>query len=93
MSIYLGNLSVKQMCERLGIECTEQIAEMETKREHKADVEYGTDKWHCFDIPFEVVCGTHEIATVWYELLSPVADQMKEPIRFSEIPKNDTDEH
>ena len=71
MSIYLGNLSAKEMCERLGIECTEQIADMELARERKADVKSGTDKWHCFDIPFEVVCGTR---------------QMKQPIRFSVVP-------
>ena len=86
MSIYLGNLSAKEMCERLGIECTEQIADMELAREQKADVKSGTDKWHCFDIPFEVVCGTREVAMVWYDILSPMEKQMKQPIRFSVVP-------
>lgn len=86
MSIYLGNLSAKQMCERLGVEYTEQIADMEIAREQMARVKSGTDKWHCFDIPFEVVCGTKEVAYVWYDLLSPVEKQMKEPIRFSVVP-------
>ena len=87
MSIYLGNLTAKQMCERLGIEYTEQIADMELAREHNADVKSGVDKWHCFDIPFEVVCGTREVAQVWFDILSPVESQMKEPIRFSVVPK------
>lgn len=86
MSIYLGNMSAQQMCERLGIEYTEQIAEMELAREPNAHVKGGVDKWHCFDIPFEVVCGTREVAQVWYELLSPVAEKMKCPIRFSVVP-------
>lgn len=83
MNIYLGNLSARQLCERLGIDYTDQIADMELAREQKADVKKNTDKWHCFDIPFEISCGTREVAMVWRDLLSPFQEQMKDTIRIS----------
>ena len=81
--IFLGNLSTKQMCNRLGIEYTQQIADMELARQHNAEVKNGTDKWHCFDIPLLIMCGSYEVACVWRDLLEPVQDQMKEPIRLA----------
>lgn len=82
MSLFLGNLSARQMCDRLGIEYTQQIADMELARQHNANVKRGTDKWHCFDIPFFVMCGSYEVAEVWRDLLTPAEHQMKEPISF-----------
>ena len=61
MEIYLGNLSAKQIANRLSIKMTdEDITEMESFRCYEADVNMGS--WHCFDIPFVCACGGMEAA-------------------------------
>ena len=80
--IFLGNLSAKQMCDRLGIEYTDEIAKMEDKRQNDAKVKAGTDMWHCFDIPLHIQCGTYELALQWRDLLAPLQSQMKGQINI-----------
>ncbi len=81
-NIFLGNLSAKQMCERLGIEYTEENAEMEKCRENTCDKVHGTDTWHCYDIPLFLEVGTEKVGIKWVEILSPYSSQMKEQIRL-----------
>ena len=33
--------------------------------------------WHCFDMPFTIVCGSKEFATKIFEKLSPYGKDMK----------------
>lgn len=83
MSIYLGNLSVKQIEERLGI--TLEDAEREqllSTRECNASY-IPKDKWHCFDIPFIIQCGSKETAIIVRDMLSPYSDKMKCQIRIN----------
>lgn len=62
MGIMLGNLSLKQIEERTGIivssEDMEILGEM---RQEKAD-NIASGKWHCFDLPFMIVCGDRQTA-------------------------------
>jgi len=44
MKIMFGNLSAKQMCERLGIDYTNEIAEMEKYREEVCNKVAGNNK-------------------------------------------------
>lgn len=81
MTIMFGNLSAKQMCERLGIEYTDAIAEMEKYREVVCDKVVGKNVWHCYDLPFYLQVGTEEMANKWYELLIPFDNEMKDIIR------------
>ena len=81
MRIMFGNLSAKQMCERLGIEYTEAIAEMEKYREKKCDLVANNNVWHCYDMPFYIQVGTQEMADKWCSLLAPVSGKMIEEIR------------
>ena len=46
VGIMLGDLSAKDMCKRLGIEYTEEIAKMEQYREHTCDKVKGNNVWH-----------------------------------------------
>lgn len=80
MNVMLGNLSAKQMCERLGIEYTDAITEMEKYREEKCDLVSNNNVWHCYDMPFYIQVGTQEMADKWCELLSPVSHKMKDQI-------------
>ena len=83
MNIRLGNLSATDMEKRLGIEFPEDIKEFmnQTQQQKAADVQVG--KWHCFDMPFELVCGDMETATKIFNSVKDKSDQCKEPLRRS----------
>lgn len=81
MTIMFGNLSAKQMCERLGIEYTDAIADMEKYREVVCDKVVGKNVWHCYDFPFYLQVGSEEMANKWYGLLIPFDNEMKDIIR------------
>lgn len=82
VGIMLGDLSAKDLCKRLGIEYTEEIAEMEQYREHTCDKVKGNNVWHCYDIPLFIDAGTKEMGEKWYKILSPVSKDMKDQIRL-----------
>lgn len=82
MNIMFGNLSAKQICERLCIEYTDAIAEMEKYRENKCDSVANNNVWHCYDLPLYIQVGTQEMADKWHKLLSPVSHKMKDSIRI-----------
>ena len=83
MGIMLGNLSVPQLEKRLGIKLTDEEREfLENTRQQKAeDIE--KNKWHCFDIPFTIVCGSEKFAQKLVEILTPYSDKMAEPLRIA----------
>mgnify|MGYP000856623385 CR=1 FL=1 len=74
----LGNLSVAQIEERLGI----QLAEAErseliaSRQEPVNNIPIAPDAWHCFDLPFMIVCGSREMAEKLYKMLSPYGGEM-----------------
>jgi hypothetical protein len=83
MSIMLGDLSVSEIEERLGVDFPEDIREfMKQNYQPKAE-NIAKGKWHCFDIPFNLVCGDMETATKIYESIKGRAGECKEGLRFS----------
>jgi len=40
-------------------------------------------KWHCFDLPFEIVCGGMGVAEKIYYALKDKSEDVKEPLKFS----------
>ena len=83
MGILLGNLNTKQIQQRLGITLPEEdVSTLDSMRQEKAE-NVASDKWHCFDIPFTMVCGSMEAATKVYEILKPYSSQMNEPLQIS----------
>lgn len=83
MNIMLGNLSVEQIEKRLGVEFPEEIRSFmkETHQSNASNVQVG--KWHCFDIPFNLVSGDLETATKIYNSIKDKSDQCKESLQFS----------
>jgi hypothetical protein len=80
--VMLGNLSVQQIEERLGIELTdEERAFLSSSRQQRAEG-IAKDKWHCFDIPFVMVCGSQETAMKVCEILRPYESKMTDAIRI-----------
>ena len=83
MNIYLGNLSVEQIEKRLGINFPEDIREfMNKNRQHEA-ANIAKGKWHCFDIPFNIVCGDMETAEKIFYSVKEKSGQVKEQLQFS----------
>ena len=84
MNIYLGNLTTKQIEERLEITLTDdERKELEECRENTCDKVAGNDVWHCYDLPFEMVCGSPKVADKVYKILSPYSDKMRGQLRVS----------
>ena len=83
MSIMLGNLKCEEIEKRLGIEFPEDVKAFmrENNQSDAANIKYG--KWHCFDIPFHIVCGDVETATKIYNSVKDRAREVKEPLHFS----------
>ena len=82
MNIFLGNLSVKQIETRLGITLTEkEKTELENNYCRSAN-NIPPGKWHCFDIPFMILCSDKETAVKVRDLLAPYSNQMEEPIKI-----------
>jgi len=88
MSVMLGNLSVEQIEKRLGIEFPEDIKNFMKGTQQANAKNIAKGKWHCFDMPFNIVCGDMETATKIYEGLKPQSDKCKEALQFSLDTKN-----
>jgi hypothetical protein len=70
MGIMLGNLTLKQIEYRTGIELSaEDRAELNGMRQEKAE-NIASGKWHCFDLPFMIVCGDKPTAEKMVKILS-----------------------
>lgn len=83
MSVMLGNLTVETIEKRLGIEFPEEIRDFmkETHQEEATNIKQG--KWHCFDIPFSIVCGDIATAKKIYDSVKHRFDDVKEALEFS----------
>ena len=75
MGIMLGNLSIKQMEERLGIKLTAEDVKNMWGHSSLAKLQ-SKDDWHCFDIPFFISCGSMETAIRIRDVLAPYSDKM-----------------
>ena len=76
MSIMLGNFTVTEIEMRLGIKLPEEKAKELSNMQHENASSIPADKWHCFDIPFTLVCGSEELAIKVREILEPYAEKM-----------------
>lgn len=80
MNIMLGNLSREDIEKRCGVTFSEEVQKfLDETREQKAEVK-DDNKWHCFDMPFTIVCGNKEFANKVLEMLSPYGKDMECPL-------------
>lgn len=83
MSIYLGNLGIEEIEKRSGVVFPDRLKEyMSDKRQENAS-NVANGKWHCFDIPFVLVCGDRKTAEDIYSHLSPLSKYFKEPLQIA----------
>lgn len=85
MPILLGDLRVKDIEARLGIDLTESERDFLEKAYQPAAENVAEGKWHCFDIPFAMVCGDFDFAHEVYVLLKPYGKQMKRQLQISVV--------
>ena len=83
MNIMLGNLSVAEIESRLGIKFPQDIADFMSDNHQASAQNVLPGKWHCFDIPFNLVCGDVETAKKIYGALKEKSGECKEPLRIS----------
>lgn len=69
MSIYLGNLTVKELESKHSFALSdEHRAALESMRQNQAE-NVKSDKFHIFDIPRVIACGSKDTAIKVYEIL------------------------
>ena len=83
MSIYLGNLSIEEMERRSGVLFPDELKSYMATRKQESASNIKQGKWHCFDIPFVLVCGGMETATEIHGHLKAFSSDFKEPLQIS----------
>ena len=83
MNIMLGNLSVSQIEKRLGIDFPEEIREFMKSNYQSNASNIAKGKWHCFDIPFHIICGDMDTATKIYDSVKDRSEDCRESLQFS----------
>lgn len=79
----LGNLSASQMESRLGIDFPKELKKL-MENTHQAEAEnIKSGKWHCFDMPFHLVCGDMDTAQKIYNYLKDQSSNCKEKLAIS----------
>ena len=76
----LGNLSVDQMERRMGIVFPDDLKDVFSKYHQQVATDIKPGFWHCFDIPFTMVCGNTDLAELVREKLAPLVDKIVTPL-------------
>lgn len=83
MNIMLGNLTVSEIEKRSGVTFPSELKQL-MEETYQADANNIADgKWHCFDIPFTLVCGGMTIAQRVYDHLKSESCNFKEPLHIA----------
>jgi hypothetical protein len=67
----LGNLTVEEMERRLGITLSDEHRRrfLDSRQEQVNDTPLAPGCWHCFDIPFMLVCDVKETAMYFHDII------------------------
>lgn len=90
MNIYLGNMSIEDMENRLKVNFPIELTEWMRPRKQDNATNIQPGKWHCFDIPFDLVCGDRETAVEIHKHLAPLSNAMATPLQISLASQKDT---
>lgn len=84
MSVMLGNYKVEDIENRLTDEERNTLSSMQ----QDATSEIANNEWHCFDIPFTILCGSYETALSVHNILKKYEDEMNDRIDIA-VERND----
>jgi len=79
----LGNLCIKSIEKRTGVVFPKELIEFMEKTYQSKATDIEKRKWHCFDIPFNLVCGDKETAENIYKYLKPLSSDFVEQMQIS----------
>lgn len=82
MSIRLGNLTIEQMESRSGVVWPADLKDFLVSRHQSQAQDIQPGKWHCFDLPFMLVCGDMPTAQTIYTHLAQLSASFKEPMQI-----------
>lgn len=83
MSLMLGNLTVDQIEKRAGVVFSQDLKELMNATHQPSATNIAEGKWHCFDIPFTLVCGGMPLAQKIYDHLSLQSKEFAAPLRIA----------
>lgn len=78
MGFMLGNLTAEQMQARAGVSFPEELLHFLRRTHDPIAAGVRPGQWHCFDVPFAMVCGDMETATTVHQYLAPLSSQFAE---------------
>lgn len=79
----LGNLTIEEMEKRSGVKFPEALVNYMSSRKQEKAENIAKGKWHCFDIPFTLLCGDMETAQEIYNHLSPFSNEFEETMEIA----------
>ncbi len=79
----LGNLTIEEMQKRAGVIFPQELVEYMQRRKQESASNVKAGKWHCFDLPFTLVCGDRETATEIFKYLKPLSPKFKEKMQIA----------
>ena len=80
----LGNLSIRQIERRMGIEFPTELKEILSKyHQSNVSIPIAEGFWHCFDLPFTMVCGGKDLSQLVFDHLSPMQDIISTPLHIA----------
>lgn len=82
MALYLGNLSVDEIEKRIGVDFPEEIRKFMNETREMSAQKTPVGKWHCFDVPFMLVCGDMDTAKKIYNSVKDRSSEIIEPLRI-----------
>lgn len=80
--IMLGNLSIEDAERRSGVTFPEELRRFMANSHQATATNIQPGKWHCFDIPFMLVCGDMNTAQTIYDHLTPMQADFKVPLQI-----------
>ena len=83
MAIMLGNLNMSSIEARLGITLKEKERDTLSSMRQDDAQNIQPGKWHCFDLPFMIMCGDLRTAQQVCEILRPYSNSMKTQLQIS----------
>lgn len=77
MGIMLGNLGLDEIQKRAGVSFPAELVEWMTDKRQEEASNIKAGMWHCFDLPFMLVCGDLPTAEKIYSYLKPITKDFK----------------
>jgi hypothetical protein len=91
MNIMLGNLTVDEIERRSGVSFSEDLKSLMKATHQLSATNIADGEWHCFDMPFTLVCGGMPFAKKIYDHLRSQTKQFVEPLQIALAPASNAE--